>query len=88
MWQSCIMTGNELQRIRQANKRSQAEFGALVCVHRTTVSDWEVGASPVPELVDVIARMIDAKPEFLFELERVRGTRPPQAEHRDTPSKD
>ena len=75
MWHICAMTGNELQKIRQANKRSQAEFGAIVGVHRTTVSDWEVGTSPVPELVEAVARIIDAKPEFLFELERARGIR-------------
>jgi len=69
------MTGNELQKIRQANKRSQAEFGAVCGVHRTTVSDWEIGASPIPELVEAVARIIEEEPEFLFRLERIRGLR-------------
>ena len=69
------MIGTELQDIRQASKRSQTEFGALVGVHRTTVSDWETGKAPVPELVDAVVRMIRDEPEFLFRLERVRGLR-------------
>ena len=69
------MRGHELQGIRQTAKRSQAEFGELVGVHRTTVSEWETGKTDVPELVEAIARIIDAKPEFVFELERARGLR-------------
>ena len=40
---------------------------------RFQIGKW--GRVPVPELVEAVARIIDAKPEFLFELERARGIR-------------
>jgi DNA-binding transcriptional regulator YiaG len=69
------MNGNDLKGIRQANRLSQEQFGELLGVHRTSVSDWERGTAPVPVYAELFALLIERRPELLPELERLRGMR-------------
>lgn len=69
------MSGHELREIRKANRLSQEQFGELVGAHRVTVSDWERGVAEVSPAAELIARIIDAHPELLPEMERWRGMR-------------
>jgi transcriptional regulator with XRE-family HTH domain len=70
-----MMTGDELKRIRTANRLSQAQFGELVDIHRVTISEWERGIGKISVAVEIIARTLDAHPELLPEMERWRGMR-------------
>lgn len=56
------MTGEQLRAARLRVRMDQALLGRIVGAHRTTVSDWERGASPVPQCVAVLARLITADP--------------------------
>jgi transcriptional regulator with XRE-family HTH domain len=69
------MTGNELRDIRKAARLNQEAFGQLVGMGRVAVSDWERGVNAIPDAVELIARVFDAHPEMLPEMERWRGMR-------------
>lgn len=69
------MIGSALKQIRQSNRLSQDIFGALLGVHRTTVSDWERGITPVPTYAELVICLVDDHPELLPTLERIRGLR-------------
>ncbi len=69
------MIGAELKKIRNANHLSQKQFGELVDIHRVTISEWERGIGKISAAVEIIARILDAHPELLPEMERWRGMR-------------
>lgn len=66
------MTGEEHKRIRKHARRNQSEWGALLGVGRTAVSDWERGAHSVPPYAMLIARMVEADESILAKLEAWR----------------
>lgn len=51
------MTGDALQRAREAARLSRAQLADLVGVHRTTVFRWETGAMEMSRMAQRIVTM-------------------------------
>jgi DNA-binding transcriptional regulator YiaG len=57
------MQGSELKELRQKRLRlRQDQFGAVVGVHLTTVSDWERGTAKIPHHAALLATLMADDP--------------------------
>lgn len=63
-----MMTGEELRRIRKKLRLNQGDWGKLMGVTRSTVSDWEIDRAKVPKLVERVALFLDDAPQDIYRL--------------------
>lgn len=59
------MKGEVLRRLRLKLVGTQEVFAEHLDVSRTTVSDWERGAAPVPHTVALLMRLWEKNPKLV-----------------------
>jgi DNA-binding transcriptional regulator YiaG len=69
-----VMRGSELQEIRKKQLRlKQDQFGAVVGVHYTTISDWERNDVEVPHHAALFARLMAEDPVLREKILKMVG---------------
>jgi DNA-binding transcriptional regulator YiaG len=67
------MHGTELREHRNRMRMNQTQFGEVVGVHWTTVSDWERGNAEVPHYAALIATIMVDDPVVRDKIEKMVG---------------
>lgn len=67
------MPGKTLCDIRKKLRMSQEQFAQLTGAHVQTLSKWERGIHPVPQVVAILATIIEDDPVACDRAEKLAG---------------
>jgi DNA-binding transcriptional regulator YiaG len=68
-----MMHGRELRDVRKKMRLNQKQFGDIVGVHWTTVSDWERDTADVPHYAALLATVMVDDPMLRDKIEKMVG---------------